>query len=284
MLVIRNTTTVDTVPAGQDKVAAWAPIPQGGKLISVAGEVHVIGTEGRPVNKFAAYGWSGELVPIMDPDTSIGLNTLWDNMVVKPVEPTTSAGNSTVDWDFETANQEPDVEPGEVDIVDLTGLVDPTKSIMDPQIEWLSAAKGTPIAVFGATPDTYTPRSYKTFRSSRGLVADMPSYALLAFSSPLLGDTQSSVSTPSTIKKWAILENLRNVMEDFWRINTGMIEAGAEDPYSLISTNVANLVAPDMVDPSDLMDPQTYTFMCRATWVLEFPGSSIPNTLEGNNE
>ena len=144
MLIIRNTTTLGVVPAGTDKVAAWAEIPGGGKLVSVAGELHVVGSEGQPIDKFNAFGFSGELVPLMDPDTSVSLDSLWDQMVTKPVEPTISANTSAVDWDFDTADTAPDVEPGEVDMNDLTGLLDPTKSIIPPTIEWMSVAKGTP--------------------------------------------------------------------------------------------------------------------------------------------
>lgn len=254
-------------------------------MLGVQGEIHVIGAEAVPVNLFSAYGFSGELVPVVDPDSAITLDALWDNVVTKTVDPTEAAATNVTDFDWDTADGTPDVEPGEVDVNDLSGLLDSTKEIFAPRIEWMSFAKGNPIAVAPGSPDTYTPRSFKSFRSSKVLVADMPSYALIAFSNPSLDQEATAFSTHATTSDWAILENLRNVMNDFWRINTGMVEAGAESPYAQISSAIGDLVSPVMVNPAaSLVNPATYTVMCHATWLLDLPGSSIPDTLDPNNE
>lgn len=265
-------------------MVAWAPIPDGAKLLSVTGELHVIGSEAAPTNQLSAYGFSGELVPVIDPDGSIDINTLWDNMVTKPVDPTTTASTTMLEFDFDTGQTDPDVEPGDIDLQDLTGLLDPTKQIFSPHIEWMSFAKGAPIATAAGTPDTYTPRSYKTFRSMRTLEAEGASYALLAVSSPLLGDEQTGENIESTPKAWAIMENIRNVMEDLWKMQVGMVEAGAESPYAEGVSFIAELLAPKMINPaSTLLDPMQLTVFCMADWVLEFPGNSIPNTLDAKS-
>lgn len=284
MLVIRNTTVLTAIAAGNDVVVATCPMVQGAKLISVAGELHVIGAEAAPVNQFQAYGFSGEVIPVRDPDTAIDINTLWDQMVTKTVVPTILAGTAVLEFDFDTTDISPDVEPGEVDIHDLTGLLDPTTQIIAPVIEWLSAAKGTPMAVAAGTPDTYTPKSYKTFRSLRKITALEPSFACLAISSPSLDVTEGTFTTPTTPTSWAILENLRNVMNDFWRINAGLVETGAESPYADISSEIGDLVSPPMVNASGSLDAMTYTVLCKSTWTLDFPGSSIPSRLDANNE
>lgn len=265
---------------------AWAPIPMGGKLLSVHGELHILGTQDANTRKFSAYGFSGELVPIIDPDAALNINTVWDNMVTKPVVPTSLAATSTVDFDFDSTSNGPDVEPGEVDVNDMTGLLDPNKSIMDPHIEWLSAAKGTPAGHSQTqSDDTYTPRSYKTFRSQRAIKADLSSYALLAISSPALDRDAVTALTNENPLQWAILENLHNVMNDFWRINVGMIESSAESPYSEISEAIGDLVSPDMINPSSTMlEPMAYSVLCTAEWLLDMPNSSIPNVLDAKNE
>jgi len=285
--VIRNTTQTMILALGTDEVCAACPVPAGGKLLSVQGEVHVIGLEAAPTTQFAAFGFSGELIEITDPDTAVTMDVLWDQHVTKTVDPTETAGISTVDFDWDTVDTSPDVEPGEVDANDMTGLFERTKEIFAPQIEWMSFAKGQPVAVAAASPDTYTPRAFKTFRSQKTLMADTPSYALLALSSPALDQHENEAArvTLGNAQRWAILENLRNVMNDFWRINTGMVEAGAESPYAVISSAIGDLVSPLMIDPdTTLLDPMSYTALCRATWVLDLPGSSIPSTLAANNE
>lgn len=284
MRVVRNTTMLVAIAAGADGVVAWAPMPAGARLLSVTGELHLIGAEAAPVDAFAAYGFSGEVVPVVDPDGAIDVNLLWDNMVTKPVEPITAAATIGQEFDFDTTQVNPDVEPGEVDLADISGMLDPGKRIFAPTIEWLSAAKGTPMAVVAGTPDTYTPKSYKTFRSQANVSAEMESYALLAVSSPSLDKTQAAATIVNSPQQWGILQNLRNVMEDFWRIQVGMTEAGAETPYAEISTMIGDLVSPDMVQASTFVDPLAYRVLCHATWLLDMPGSSIPGTLAGHNE
>lgn len=284
MLVVRKTTFAQVIAAGTDEVIASCPLVGGAKVKTVTGELHVLGPESTEADNFFAYGISGELVPIMDPDATIDLNALWDQMVVKPNNPSTTAGGQAIDWDFDSADADPDVEVGLADINDLAGQLDPNTSIIPPTIEWLSAAKGTPFGVIAGTPDSYTPRSFKTFRG-RPVMADGPSHALIAFSAPSLDETQTAIEAlTGTPTKWSILENLRNVMQDFWRINVGMIEAGAESPYADISTAVANLVAPDSSADAGMLVPLAWRVLCLCTWVIDFPGSEVPTVLDGNNE
>lgn len=223
------------------------------------------------------------MVPIVDPDSAIDINTLWDNMVTKPVVPTQAAATSTVDFDWDTADAGPDTEPGEVDVNELLGLLDPTKQIFPPTLEWMSFAKGNPISVAAATPDTYTPRSFKTFRSTRRLRGDGSSYALLAVSSPSLDREQVTETIDASASAWAILENIKNVMNDMWKAQVGLMDVGAEGPYSDISAKIADLVAPAPINPSaSLLDPMQYTCFCIADWVLEIPDTTIPSTLDAN--
>lgn len=258
----------------------------GGRLKSVTGELHVIGAEAQDIDLFAAYGFSGELVPVMDADGALDINVLWDNMVAKPVQPTSTAATDVVDWDTDgPAQTGPDVEPGEVDMKDITGLLDVNKALFQPRIEWMSFAKGAPVSVAAGTPDTYTPRSYKTFQSRRVLKADMPSYALLAVSSPSLDNEQTTKTIINTAANWGVLENLRSIMQDFWRINTGMIEATAESPYDVASARIADLVSPDMINPATtLVAPQAFTVMCHCTWLLEMPDSQVSGVIAAQNE
>ena len=284
LIIKRKTIVTKLVPIGSDHVVAWAPIPEGGTLLSVTGELHIIGAEASDTDQLAGYGFSGELVPILDPDTQVDINVLWDQMVTKPIQPTTAAGTAGVDADWDSSDTAPDTEPGEVDLNDLLGLMDPTKQIFSPRLEWLSFAKGAPIATVAGTPDTYTPRDYKTFNSSRKLMAPGPSYAMLAVSSPSLDNEQVTENIEVGASPWGIMENIHLAMQQLLIQNIGLTEATAESPYDQISTLVAEWMAPDIINPSaTLLDPQAYTAFCIADWVIEVDGTSIPNVLDANN-
>ena len=90
----------------------------------------------------------------------------------------------------------------------------------------------------------------------------------------MLGGADSS-------RDWAMLSNLRNVMEDFWRINTGMVESGAESPYAIASSRIEDLAVPKLVQPTtDILTEDTYTVLCRALWVLDFPDSMVKGVID----
>lgn len=287
MIIHRQTVAAGSVASPTDSVVAWAPIAPGGKLLSVTGELHMLGPEGVQINRITPYGFSGRVEPVIDPDGTLDMNTLWDQMVSKPEENTASAGNDVLDYDWDSSDTDPDVEVGEMDINALSGMMDQGSDIFQGRMEYVSFAK-TPRGWAAGTPDTYNPTDVKTFRSTKVIAKpsmNMPAYALLAVSSPELGEEEVShtmLGGVNASRDWSILQNLKNVMEDFWRINTGMIEAGAENPYDIASAAIENLVVPELVQPSTaIIESATWTWFCRAEWVLDFPDSFVKGVLDG---
>ena len=49
MRIIRRTIAAQTVSAGIDRVVGWAPLPKGGRVVSMRGELHVVGPEAMQV-------------------------------------------------------------------------------------------------------------------------------------------------------------------------------------------------------------------------------------------
>lgn len=286
MLVVRKTIISGWLSSNTDEVVAWAPIPAEGKLLSVQGALHVIGAEETRLDRFGGYGVSAELIPLVDPDGGLSLDVFWDEMVSKTDPAVVAAATTEVDFDWDTVDSAPDVEPGEIDLAAMTGLVQHSKQIMAPHLEWLSFAKGPQSGFFrvdGGT-DHYVPTSYKTFRASRTLVADkLPHIAMIALSAPAFDQEEVSHSLETSAGSWGILSNLDNVMDDFWRINAGLIESSAESPYAEISAQIENLVAPEIIMPSTAtIVTSSFTFLCTATWLLDFPDESFPGVLKAD--
>ena len=185
-----------------------------------------------------------------------------------------------MDWD--TGDSGPEIEPGEMDMNDLLGLAIREKELIPPRMEWLSWAKSRQGGWIAGTPDVYQPSDYKTYRSTRTIVADVPSMALLGVSSPSFTDVVTQIVSPGTVAEWAVLGNLRLAMEQMLLGQIGLTEAGAESPHADIGQFIAELAAPDMLDEStSLFVAMTYDVMCTATWLLDMPGSSIPGTIDG---
>lgn len=265
-------------------MVAWAPLPPGGSLRSVTGEIHVIGSEAKTIITTGAWGFSGRVEPVVDPDGSLAMDTFWDNMVSKPGDTTTAQDTNTLDYDFDTTDGGADVEIGQVDVQEVSGFPDQGSDIFRGNINLLSFAQAGKGWAAGS-PDTYVPTDIKTFRSTKTIGAGkLPAYAMLAFSSPGIDDEEVShtmLGGADSSRDWAMLSNLRNVMEDFWRINTGMVESGAESPYAIASSRIEDLSAPKLVQPTtDILTEDTYTVLCRALWVLDFPDSMVKGVID----
>lgn len=288
MLVLRKQLVGVVVTSGQDKVFAWAPIPEGGKLLSVQGELHINGTtEEKNIEELFGYGVSGELVQVQDPDASDTLDVLWDHVVTKPGDASLASATPGLDWDWDTSDVAPDVEPGETDINQLLNTLQPTKVIMEPHLEVLSWAKGRngTYKQVDSVSDQWVPTDYKTFRSRRKVVAENgPAYALLAFSSPAFDSEELASDIVNDVKEWTMLGNLRAILKDMWKMQMGGSEAGAIEPYASASTLIENLVAPDIVQPSTAM-VKTTTWNCFAvtTWLLDLPEQAAIGMLKGEN-
>lgn len=271
------------IAANADKVVAWAPIPPGGTLVGVTGEIHVMGAEARTIVETSVYGFSGRVEPVIDPDGVLNMDTFWDNMVSKPGSVAID-GTVQLDYDWDTTDTDPDVSIGEMDINAVSGMPDQGSDIFKAQLEHLSFAKNGRGWAAG-TPDTWVPTDYKTFRSSKKISAGkLPAYAMLAFSSPIIDQEETAhtmLGGADSARDWALLSNLRNVMQDFWRINTGMIEAGAESPYAEASLAIENLAAPEIVQPATaIIKTDSFTVVCQTQWVLEFPDSMVKGVID----
>lgn len=283
--VVRRTIASRDVGVGSDEPIAWAPMSQGMSLVSVTGSLHVLGPEAIPINLFAAYGFSGYVMPVIEPEGSSAAKTTWDTMVTKAVDLVATAATEEIDYDWDTADSGPNIEPGELDPSGIFGIGEEvTKTILEPQLEFVSWANSRQGGWVAGAPDVYNPSDFKRFRSRRRITADEPSLAMLAVSAPSMTDVQESMNgfDISGAQPWGMLENLDEVMRFALISALGLTEAGAETPYADMAAFIQNLVAPDMSDESSThYVANIWRVMCECLWVFELEGSDIPMTLDG---
>lgn len=283
MRVVRKTAGALAVAVGADEVLGWCPMPTGAKLLSVTGALHVVKAENAAIAQFQAYGFSGYVVPVVDPTSSLSLKATWDTMVVKQgaFDVDTGAGGIDYEWDVVDTNEVVQPGRGRAEIASGFGM-EKSKVIFEPKIEWLSSAKRFAGHVPG-TPDAWQPLDYKRFRSQMKITASEPSYALIAVSNPALTEVNTAPVTDGTTELWGMGMHLREILQDFWKVNAGLIEVGAESPYADASTYIQELVAPNVLDESttlfDDSDPMTAFMEC--TWIMDFPDGDSVTTIRG---
>lgn len=285
MRIIRRTIAGRDVAVGSDEPVAWTPLAEGSTLVSVVGTLHVIGPEAIPINLFNAYGVSAYVMPVIEPEATAVAKSVWDTMVPKAQELTTVAASEGIDYDWDTADAGPAIEPGELNPSALLGIGDDvTKEIMPPRLEFVTWANSRQGGWVAGSPDVFNPSDLKTFRATRRLTADRPSMAMIAVSSPSMTDVAVAMNAfgISGAAPWGMMENLREVIKFAMMQQLGMTEAGAESPFSDMALFIQTLIAPDMSDESStLFNSNIWRVMCEVIWTIDLPGSSIPNTLDG---
>jgi len=283
MRVFRRSIVGRDVPAGEDMVLGFCPIPAGGRLVRTWGRLHMIGPEGLDFVSVAGFGFSGQVLPILDPDTTMFVDNVWDQIVTKAVDPTVAAATVGAEFDWDDNDTRPELEPGELDIHRVLGLFRDPQEFLDPRFELVSWASGRQGGFnVGSNPDAYIPSVFKTFRSNRAIEVDVPSYAMVGVSSPSMDDSVTTETTISSPGEWAILENIDSALEDLWKIQTGLIESGAESPYAEITTLLEDLIAPPMfTESTSYFVGVTWKAVLECTWEIELQGRSNPSVLAG---
>lgn len=284
MKLIARTIGAQAIPTNSDVVLGAMPIPIHGTLESVQGEVHIMASvEDAPVIGFYGWGFSGELVPIVAADVADAYQDIWDNVVIKASDLTITAATNNLDFDWDTADSGPAIEPGEVDVDALLGMAAGQKTFIEPRMEWVSWAKNKQGGFVAGSPDDWQPSDFKTYRSARRLVADVPSAAILTISNPLLDDTRTAAAdlTPSDEAEWYMMSNMEDTMRELGKFQAGLSEIGAESPGANASALIQELIAKPMVTDSGLYLDIAWTAMVTATWVIDYPGDSIPRTIDG---
>lgn len=272
MRVIRKTIGALSVAVGADEVLAWCPMPTGASLESITGSIHIVGSENRAIATFGAYGVSAYVIPVVDPTSALALKTTWDTMVRKQITAAVNVSSGTIDYEWDIPDTNELIQPGRMDVGQVANMGDEKqKEIIPPRLEMMSFAK-RPIGFVAGTPDAWQPIDYNRFRSRRRATAEEPSYAMLAISNPAMTEVQTSPTTDGTVARWGLGMHLKQLLDDFWRLQVGLVESGAETPYSESVTYIQDLVSPDMLDEaSTLYYADAITAMVEATWVMRFP-------------
>ena len=100
------------VVAGTDKVISVMPLPPGGELRNVWGEVHLIGTTNKDRDLATVYSLGGYIIPTLASSGPIATDTVFDEMVPKDVDVDVTAGTQDADLEREAADAAPfDMSP-----------------------------------------------------------------------------------------------------------------------------------------------------------------------------
>lgn len=176
------------------------------------------------------YAVEGYLLPVLDPDTPVAFNTMWDQLVPKDTTPAVSS----LDLDTSAADTSPFFEPG---IPDMTGVYDvglrpervyhrhKTLTINDGALHIFQDTEA-PFAVVWMAGDTLNIRLKKRLRIRQPMVL------MFAIACPDTTQTTTVVESSYGEKDWAQVKFIKHVLERAILHEMGLVEAGAETPWT----------------------------------------------------
>lgn len=276
MRVISKRLLQAIVAPGTDKIIAAFPIPSECTLNSVFIDVQLVR------NLFAveaqhavAYGITGYVLPILDPDGAPTYDAIWDAQVPKDV----AAGAGSFDLDTAAADATPEFEWGEPDLTEIMGQGSAPLEVFKRR-KLITLAGGSVMSDF--TANDWLPTDKFTARIRKPVRVSVPSAFVLGLSSPSLDVTTTTVLTYPTEVQLTQMKYLEVTLEQAWMSLVGLTEAGAETPYEEARTFLAQLLEATVVEETAAYFlASSWNVMCRSTGDITVPGRKRFKTLTG---
>lgn len=208
-----------------DKVMFAIPLPPGAVVNQVTGYVKMITTVGISRLTGCAYGFHGYILPVLDPDSGQTPELIWDTLVPKEE----ALNSDSIDLDTADADTEPLFELG---LPSAEALLDVSLSPVqifarEEIITWADDKGG-----WEHTADDWLPTTKFRIKLNKRYRVSVPSYLLMAISSPDMAATATAFPVINTDAEWLQLAYIGVALEDAFKDLIGLTETGAETPYS----------------------------------------------------
>lgn len=299
--VIRKQIREQDVVGGNDKVMAFMPIPPGGRLNGISGEVSI------QVGNIDSGYWNGSkqvyqafmfpaavyAVQVQETgDITGGIDDLWDKFIPKDVEMTETENTYWLDLDHDTsAVTRPREEPGEMSPNEIFGVNEPSRLLWQRE-EMITFAKNgrgyeSPSADHNG-PDYYQPTEYYRVNARSGISFPQGGFVAFGVSAPTWDNTTNAIGTGiADIQSLLQFQHMRLMLELAMPALLGLTETGATDPFGTVLTLIEDLAEPTITQTAATGANPTTFYPADAKITTNFRISvsvgddQIPNTIGG---
>lgn len=260
--------------AGADAVIAGFPLPAGGRLNQVNLEFHII--HGRTlISRALFYGITGFVVPVLDPDSAVTYDVLWDRLIPKDI----GLASGVFDIDTTAIDASAEYEVGEVDwsqVFDLTSLAPVEIFRRRKMLTYATNPSG-----FDLTLEDYAPTDFFKTVINRRVSVKTPSIVMFGLSVPDVAEAAGGgIWSTLSENEWSQMQFLEMTLEESFKYLMGLIEAGAETPFIEAATLVEELLEGSIVEASAGRFTSTASnCFTRATFNVSVPGQLGKKTL-----
>lgn len=270
------------VSAGADEVIGAMPIPAGGTLKNVWGDVHIHSTTNPDRDDAAGYSVRGALIPEMNDAGGVSLDTFWDEQVPKDVALDVTAASQEIDDTPETADATGFQEPGEPNWNKVFNVVNSVQMIYNREKLMTIGSQGLFEPVASSEVDLWMPNDNFKIRIRQNYKVEMPTYVMFAFNPPAWdATTVTNEATLSAVER-NLYQNLSVAMDLALPEVLGLTEGGAESPYAEVATLIGKLVEPIVEEEAGgSFAAVVYHCYSRFTFEIELPTQGRNKPISG---
>ncbi len=229
---------------GADRVFFGISLPSDSVIHDINLEVHLRQAEFLSVANVTMYAIEGWILPILDPDSVVNFNTLWDNLVPKDTDV------ENVNLDTTGADATPFFEAGEPDFSQMLDIG------LRPERVWsssrmLTISKGSVATIQdNQTPfkARWLPGTTQEIRIRKRFHVTQPSALVFAIANPSLDDTTATEPTAMAEDEWVQTKYIGMVLERAMLHLFGIVEAGAETPWEEATALLKKHLEPDVFE------------------------------------
>lgn len=227
MRIIANRTNAFTCAADTDQVIGGISLPGGTTLNGINGHIELWGQTDLSSANIVAYGVEAYVIPVIDPDTAVTFEALWNRFVPKDTD------TQTMDLDTTAADTTPFWEPGESDWNDIFELgVRPERIFRRLRYITPGSSQRWPY-IDTATPFAKEWRPTESFNVSvkKRVHVKNPSVVLFAIASPLTDDTTDTEESTLLEDEWGQVKYMGETLERAQLSLLGLGGVGGGTPF-----------------------------------------------------
>ena len=230
--------------SGGDTVLFGVSLPSGTVLNAIRAKIQLIGQSQQLVqNACCVYSIEGWVCPVLDPDSALTLENLWDQQVPK------DSDVQTLDLDTAATDTNEFFNPGEMDWQQLFEVGQRPRRIYHRHrmLTFQNAMyrfqdTETPFANVWNAGDNVTINIRRRMRVSR------PSVVMFAMAGTAVDDTTSTKESVLLESEWARVKYMRESIRMGLMSAIGLTEAGAETPWQNSLTIIQKHADPDVFE------------------------------------
>ncbi len=264
------------VAVDSDIVLFAQPLPAEAIMHSADLDIRIIGSTSIGRTQAAMYGLHGYVIPVLDPDAGTTPDVIWDTQVPKDKV----LAEDAVDMDTGASDTAVVDEPGLINIEGMLNIGDAPVQVFERQkfITWADQKGG-----YDHTADDFMPADVIRTKITKTIHVDVPSYFLLALSSPLTSFTSGGTwPVINTDAEWTQLQYMEYTLEDAWKALVGLTEAALDDPYVAAMTVIGQYLEHVHETSASMWDPQTWRAFGKASFHISVPGTFEQMALSGS--